>query len=103
MSNPNPKRQKVARRELDDLFAKADQITVIHYSCESFYNRPEGMSPRITSIALEETEFRANQILFDPPNSRDSRILFGHDQGPIRLPRKGDADQFLHIPVKLPR
>ena len=61
MSNPNPKRQKVARRELDDLFAKADQITVIHYSCESFYNRPEGMSPRITSIALEETEFRANQ------------------------------------------
>lgn len=56
MSNPNPKRQKAARGKLDDLFAKADQVTVIHYSCESFYNRPEGKSPRITSIALRKLE-----------------------------------------------
>ena len=56
MSNPNPKRQKVARGELDDLFAKADQVTVIHYSCESFYDRQEGKSPRITSIALRKLD-----------------------------------------------
>lgn len=28
----------------------------IHYSCESFYDRPEGTSPRITSIACQNIE-----------------------------------------------
>ena len=27
-------------------------VSAIHYSCESFYNRPQGISPRITSIAV---------------------------------------------------
>lgn len=52
MSAPNPARQKTALASLDRLFADAANVWIIHYSCESFYERPEGRSPRITSIAL---------------------------------------------------
>lgn len=36
-------------REFDD---RRDSVVVIHYSCESFYDRPDGSTPRITSIAV---------------------------------------------------
>lgn len=54
MSAPNPKRQRAARKTLDKLFEDATNVWVIHYSCESFYDRPNGFSPRITSIATRK-------------------------------------------------
>ncbi|MDD2468075.1 MAG: hypothetical protein PHI97_29200 [Desulfobulbus sp.] len=36
-------------RELDD---RRDSVVLIHYSCESFYDRPDGSTPRVTSIAV---------------------------------------------------
>gem|GEM_PF-178320 len=54
MSAPNPKRQKSAIQTLDSLFDNATNVWVIHYSCESFYDRPNGFSPRITSIAIRK-------------------------------------------------
>src|ERR1700747_50999 len=56
MAGPNPKRQKVALAVLDGLFDDASHCWIIHYSCESFYNRPEGRSPRITSIAVRKLD-----------------------------------------------
>lgn len=44
--------RKNAKKTLDDLFTRAQTVNVIHYSCESFYNRIDGSSPRITSIAV---------------------------------------------------
>lgn len=35
-------------REIDD---RRDNALIIHYSCESFYDRPDGSTPRVTSIA----------------------------------------------------
>lgn len=52
MTAPNPTLQKAARAILDKILVDARNVWVIHYSCESFYDRPEGRSPRITSIAL---------------------------------------------------
>jgi hypothetical protein len=49
---PNPKRQRVGWAILDSLFADAANTWVVHYSCESFYERTSGTSPRITSIAV---------------------------------------------------
>lgn len=46
------KRQIEARGELDTIWKSPEQVNVIHYSCESFYDRPDGTSPRITSIAV---------------------------------------------------
>lgn len=54
MGPPNPKPQKESVRTLDELFEDARNVYVIHYSCESFYDRPEGRSPRITSIAVRQ-------------------------------------------------
>jgi hypothetical protein len=56
MTGPNPKRQKAAWAVLDQLFANAANYWIVHYSCESFYNRPEGRSPRITSIAARKID-----------------------------------------------
>lgn len=46
------KRQRAARKKLDDIWEHPGQVSIIHYSCESFYNRTDGTSPRITSIAI---------------------------------------------------
>jgi hypothetical protein len=56
MTAPNPKRQKEAWAKLDRAFIDAENCWVIHYSCESFYERPEGRSPRITSIATRKLD-----------------------------------------------
>jgi hypothetical protein len=45
-------RHRKAQATLDDLFASKDKVVVVHYSCESFYDLPDGRSPRITSIAV---------------------------------------------------
>jgi hypothetical protein len=62
------KRQKTARAKLDKLFDAAAHTLVVHYSCESFYDRPNGASPRITSIAVrnldtgQTTSFSIHQV-----------------------------------------
>lgn len=53
---PDPKRQKEARQRLDSLFSDRSNVWVIHYSCESFYDRPNGASPRITSLAVRSLD-----------------------------------------------
>jgi len=56
MTAPNTARQKAALATLDSLFADAANVWIVHYSCESFYERPEGRSPRVTSIALRKLD-----------------------------------------------
>lgn len=56
MAWPVPARQRVARKNLYELFHQARFVRVIHYSCKSFYDRPEGRSPRITSIAIRRLD-----------------------------------------------
>jgi len=45
-------RRKKALKRLDELSNNEEHVLVIHYSCESFYDRPEGQTPRVTSIAV---------------------------------------------------
>ncbi|MCK6580690.1 MAG: hypothetical protein L6Q98_21570 [Anaerolineae bacterium] len=44
--------RREAKNELAELFKRAETTNLIHYSCESFYDRTDGSSPRITSIAV---------------------------------------------------
>jgi len=46
------KDRKKALRRLGELDDRRDNVLVIHYSCESFYDRPDGSTPRVTSIAV---------------------------------------------------
>lgn len=61
-------KRRQAKVKLSELMSKSDQVIVIHYSCESFYDRPDGSSPRITSIAVrnldsgQTTSFSIHQI-----------------------------------------
>lgn len=48
--------RKNAKAKLADLFSNAQNVNVIHYSCESFYDRTDGSSPRITSIAVRNLQ-----------------------------------------------
>ena len=45
-------RHRKSRDKLSRLTSNSDHVQVIHYSCESFYNRIDERSPRITSIAV---------------------------------------------------
>ena len=45
-------RRREAKRQLTEINKNRNNVVVIHYSCESFYDRPDGTSPRITSIAV---------------------------------------------------
>jgi hypothetical protein len=56
MTAPNLAKQRAALAKLNSVFAEAANIWVIHYSCESFYDRPNGASPRITSIAVRRLD-----------------------------------------------
>lgn len=76
MTAPNPKRQKAALSALDGLFADADNVWVIHYSCESFYDRPEGRSPRITSIALRKLDSAQTKSFSIHQTAERGRIPF---------------------------
>jgi hypothetical protein len=56
MTALNPKKQKTGWSKIDGIFADTANVWVIHYSCESFYDRPNGASPRITSIAVRKLD-----------------------------------------------
>ena len=46
------RRHSEAKRNLAEIYDRRQKVIVIHYSCESFYDRQEKTSPRITSIAV---------------------------------------------------
>lgn len=72
------RQRKRARDQLTTLFDRADQVLIIHYSCESFYDRPDGASPRITSIAIrnldsgQTTSFSIHQMAERQTVSKDA-------------------------------
>lgn len=47
---------KRAKRQLEDVFQSPENTVVVHYSCESFYDRTDAHSPRITSIAIRNLD-----------------------------------------------
>ena len=46
------RKRKRGIEQLELLGSNPEHVLVVHYSCESFYDRPEGASPRITSLAV---------------------------------------------------
>lgn len=74
-----------ARNALDQLFKQPSTVNVIHYSCESFYDRPEGTSPRVTSIAVrnlgsgQTTSFSIHQVA-EKQGYSQSEIADHYDQ-----------------------
>lgn len=46
------KRRKATTRHMEALLDHAPTTLVVHYSCESFYDRTDGKTPRVTSIAV---------------------------------------------------
>ncbi len=46
------KKRKKAKDTLSNLINNDDNILIIHYSCESFYDIEDGRTPRVTSIAI---------------------------------------------------
>lgn len=45
-------RRKAALKQIGDIEGKRDNVLIIHYSCESFYDIKDGRTPRVTSIAV---------------------------------------------------
>lgn len=49
-------RHREAKRQLTKISENRNSVFVIHYSCEGFYDRPDGRTPRIVSIAVRNLE-----------------------------------------------
>ena len=45
-------RRNKALKHLEEISSKEEYVLIIHYSCENFYDRPEGKTSRVTSIAV---------------------------------------------------
>ena len=62
------RRRREAKAQLAQITENRDNVVAVHYSCESFYDRPDGASPRITSIAVrnlatgQTTSFSIHQL-----------------------------------------
>lgn len=62
------RKRREALEDLGRLMKERRSIMLVHYSCESFYNRPNGSSARITSIAVrafatgQTTSFSIHQM-----------------------------------------
>mgnify|MGYP006271217823 CR=1 FL=1 len=60
--------RRKAKKALSEFISYPDDKLIIHYSCESFADKPDGSSPRITSIAVrhlgsgQTTSFSIHQI-----------------------------------------
>lgn len=50
------KNRKRTLRRLGELDDRRDNVLVIHYSCESFYDTPDGSTSRVTSIAVRNLD-----------------------------------------------
>ncbi|MDP8568616.1 hypothetical protein [Methylophilus aquaticus] len=51
------RRWKKAKQQLEEIFQSPEHTIVVHYSCESFYDRGDNPnSPRVTSIALRNLD-----------------------------------------------
>lgn len=46
-------KRKKAIKQIEKLISNEENVYFIHYSCESFFDLPNGQSPRITSIAVK--------------------------------------------------
>ena len=44
--------RRETKKRIEGLAARSSTVLVVHYSCESFYDRPAGRTPRVTSIAI---------------------------------------------------
>ena len=49
-------RRREALRVMRDLETHSSNVSIIHYSCESFYDRADGRTPRVTSIAIRNLQ-----------------------------------------------
>ncbi len=50
------KRRRKVIQKIDALLEQGETTLIIHYSCESFYGKTDGKTPRITSIAVRNLE-----------------------------------------------
>ena len=55
------KRHREAQEDLRKLFSHPENALVIHYSCESFADKPDGRSARVTSIAVRNLRSAATE------------------------------------------
>lgn len=67
-ANERRRKRREAQEDLARLLKDRHAVMVVHYSCEDFYDRPDGASPRITSIAVrrfatgQTTSFSIHQM-----------------------------------------
>jgi hypothetical protein len=88
-----------ALNTVSELMTHPETVVVIHYSCQSFYDRPDGSSPRITSIAVrnlatgQTASFSIHQLAERQKVSRDE---LGHNYDQLEKLMLDEFYEYVH-------
>lgn len=92
---------KRAKQSLDSAFQNPEHAVVIHYSCESFYDRENNpQSPRITSIAVRNLDSGQTKSFSIHLIAERHGLLDSIDQHYDQLEREMLEDFYAHVHVK---
>lgn len=78
-------KRREAKLKLAKINDSRETVLIIHYSCESFYDKTDGKSPRITSIAIRymssgQTMSYSNHQIAERKNVQISQIEERYDE-----------------------
>jgi hypothetical protein len=90
-------RRKNAVNKLDHLSSKEDRTLIIHYSCESFYDREDGQTPRITSIALRNFSSASTASFSIHKVAEQKQVRFGDIEANYNELEKEMLDEFFRF------
>jgi hypothetical protein len=91
---------KHAKGQLEEVFQSPENTLVVHYSCESFYERTDPHSPRITSIAVRNLDSGQTRSLSIHLVAERRRLLGNIEQHYDALEREMLVEFFKYMEVK---
>lgn len=90
-------RRKNAIKFLDDLSSKEDRTLIVHYSCESFYDRENGQTPRVTSIAVRNFSSASTASFSIHKVAEQKGVCFGDSEANYNELEREMLDEFFRF------
>jgi hypothetical protein len=90
-------RRKAALGRLDQAMREPSIVNVVHYSCETFYGRTDGTSPRATSIAVRNLGSSQNRSFSIHQIAEREGLSHGDIPAHYDKLEKGMLDEFFEL------
>ncbi|MBO3705455.1 MAG: hypothetical protein J5X21_03490 [Candidatus Accumulibacter sp.] len=88
------KNRRKASARLSSLLKQPEHVLVVHYSCESFYDRADGRTPRVTSVAVRNLDSGQTQSFSIHKVAEQRHIPLANIAGQYDALEKAMLDEF---------